>query len=227
MSESISARVGRLVSGSINALVDAVENAAPEVVMEQAIREIDEAIDEVRAELGRVIASKHLANTRLMQENNKHDDLAEKIQLAVKQGRDDLAEAAIAQQLDIEAQIPVLENTIGEASAQEKELEGYINALQAKKREMRKELQEFSEARRSIPATAAGGDTATRNAGVEAKVGKAGEAFERVMHKQMGVGSGTGARDRTSAAQLAELEELSHQNRIRERLAAAKAGAED
>ena len=173
MSESISARVGRLVSGSINALVDAVENAAPEVVMEQAIREIDEAIDEVRAELGRVIASKHLANTRLMQENNKHDDLAEKIQLAVKQGRDDLAEAAIAQQLDIEAQIPVLENTIGEASAQEKELEGYINALQAKKREMRKELQEFSEARRSIPATAAGGDTATRNAGVEAKVGKA------------------------------------------------------
>ena len=43
----------------------------------------------------------------------------------------------------------------------------------------------------------------------------------------MGVGSGTGARDRTSAAQLAELEELSHQNRIRERLAAAKAGAED
>ena len=43
--ESIAQRVGRLVSGGFNALVDAVENTAPETVMEQAIREIDSAIE--------------------------------------------------------------------------------------------------------------------------------------------------------------------------------------
>ena len=53
MKESMGARVGRIISGDFNSLVDAVENAAPEVVMEQAIREVDSAIDEVRAELAR------------------------------------------------------------------------------------------------------------------------------------------------------------------------------
>lgn len=48
MKESITARVGRIISGSLNALIDAVEDSAPEWVMEQAIREIDGAIDEVR-----------------------------------------------------------------------------------------------------------------------------------------------------------------------------------
>ena len=79
MKESIAGRVGRIISGSVNALIDAVENAAPEVVMEEAIREVDAAIDEVRAELGKVLANKHLANTRLMEENRKHEELAEKV----------------------------------------------------------------------------------------------------------------------------------------------------
>ena len=38
MSESITTRVGRIVSGGLNALVDAMENASPEMVMEQVLR---------------------------------------------------------------------------------------------------------------------------------------------------------------------------------------------
>ena len=45
MNESIANRVGRIVSGSLNALVDAVENAAPETVLKEAIREIDSAFN--------------------------------------------------------------------------------------------------------------------------------------------------------------------------------------
>lgn len=116
MKESMSSRVGRLIAGSVNAVIDAVENAAPEVVMEQALREIDGATDEVRTELGRVIAGKHLANKRLVEESRKHEALAEQIELAVKEGREDLAEAAIARQFDIEAQIPVLESSIADAA---------------------------------------------------------------------------------------------------------------
>ena len=52
MAETLASRVGRLISGTANSLVDAIENAAPEIVMEQALREIDQAIDDVRAELG-------------------------------------------------------------------------------------------------------------------------------------------------------------------------------
>ena len=147
MAESIGTRVGRIIAGSVHALVDTVENAAPEMVMEQAIREVDEVIDDVRAELGRAAANKHLASTRLMEENRKHEELGAQIELAVGQARDDLASAAIARQLDIEAQIPVLEATITDCQGQEKELEGYIAALQAKKREMQEAVRQFAASR--------------------------------------------------------------------------------
>jgi phage shock protein A len=219
MKEGLIARVGRIVSGSVHSLIDAIENAAPETVMEEAIREIDGAIDEVRAELGKVVAGKHLANTRLLETNQQHEELAAKIELAVKASREDLAEAAIARQLDLEAQIPVLEATINDAGAQEKELEGYIAALQAKKREMQEELRQFRTNVTEAPSAGpAGGGS---DAEVEGKVAKATSAFDRVVEKATGVPGGQGT-DRKSAVQVAELEELARKNRIQERLAAVK-----
>jgi phage shock protein A len=217
MKENIPNRVGRIISGSLNALVDAVENAAPETVMEEAIREIDGAIDEVRAELGRVVASKHLANQRLMEESRKHEDLAEKIELAVGEGRDDLAEAAIAAQLDIEAQIPVLESTIADSGGQEKELEGYVSALQARKREMKEDLKSFRESRAEADSVAAG-STGAQGSSVAAKVSKAESAYERVVENATGLVGRNAIGDRESAAKLSELDDISRKNRIEERL---------
>jgi len=225
MKESLSSRVGRIVSGSVNALIDAVENAAPELVLEEVIREVDGAIDEVRAEMGKAAATKHLANTRLMEENRRHDALAEQIQTAVAAGRDDLAEAGIARQLDIEAQIPVLEKAIAEAGDKERELEGYIQALQAKRREMKEELARLSEMRRESSATQAttGPAGSAGGSGAAHKVAKAESAFDRIMEKQTGLGGGVATPGAGDAAKLAELEALTHNIRIQERLAALKA----
>ena len=77
MNESITSRVARLMSGSVNALVDAVENASPELVMEQAIREVDSAIADTQAELGQQIAQKHLASKKLIEENNRYEVLTD------------------------------------------------------------------------------------------------------------------------------------------------------
>ena len=223
MKESITGRVGRIISGSLNALVGAVENAVPETVLEEAIREIDGAADEVRAELGRVIASKHLANKRLMEESNRHEDLSSKIEMAVKEERDDLAEAAIASQLDIEAQIPVLEATIADCGTQEKELEGYISALQAKKREMKDDLKSVREALKEADSVAAGGESATSvDSSVARKVSKAENAFERVVENTTGLMGRLGTGDPKSAAKLTELDDMARNNRIAERLRAVK-----
>jgi len=220
MSDSITVRVGRIVSGGLNAIVDAMENASPEIVMEQVLREIDGAIDEVRAELGRASVAKHLANSRLMEENRRHKTLSEQIASAVAQDRDDLAEAGIAEQLDIEAQIPVLERAIAEAGDKEQELAGYIKALQAKKRELKAELQRFAESRRS----AEGGGEQASGEGVAARVARAESAFDRVVERQTGLGGGKEGVDAGHAAKLAELEELARANRVKERLAALKSG---
>lgn len=220
MAENLAKRVGRIISGSINAVVDAVESAAPDIVMEQAIREIDTAIDEVRAELGKVIAAKHLASKRLADKGQRHEDLNAKIEVAVEQGRDDLAEAAISHQLDIEAQIPVLEQTIAECGENEKELEGYIAALQAKKREMREELNTLRATLQACNGST-GTAAATSGGGVGKAVTDAGDTFDRVMSQQIGA-TGSASSNMKNAAQLAELEQLARDNRIRERLAAIK-----
>ena len=224
MKESLTNRVGRLISGSFNALIDAVENAVPETVMEEAIREIDGAIDDVRAELGRVVANKHLANTRLMEENRKYETLAENIELAVKESRDDLAEAAIAQQLDIEAQIPVLETTITEGNNKEKELESYISALQAKKREMQDDLRQYRESMSEASAVTSGGpqSATAKGSNVGANVEKASSAFDRILEKATGMSASRSSTDDKTAAKVAELEELAQKNRVQERLAAIK-----
>jgi len=220
MSETLSRRVGRLVSGGFHALIDAAENLAPEAVMNESIREIERAVDEVRAELGKVLAQKHLAAKKMADESNRHEAIDANLQAAVDAGRDDLAEAGIAEQMDIEARLPILENTIADCAAQEKELEGFIAALQAKKREMQQQLQDWRAAQQSMGAgKAAGGNGSDLNR-IARDAEKSGNAFDRVMGRQNSVHSST---DAAQLAKLKELEDLSRNNRIAERLAALKA----
>ncbi len=225
MKETITSRVSRIISGSAKKLVEVLESAAPETVMEEAISEIDNAIYDLRSELGKLNAQKHLATKRLMEANKKHEDLSAKIEFAVDQSRDDLAEAAIAQQMDIEAQIPVLENSIMEAKDKGVELEGYITALQAKKREMRDELREFRKARAEAKSESVT-DSGTGHASIDQKVERAEAAFDRMVEKTTGLEASSRS-DMQNAAKLEELEDLTRQNRIRERLAAIKAKSGD
>lgn len=221
MSETLSRRVGRLVSGGFHALIDAAENLAPEAVMNESIREIERVVDEVRAELGKVLAQKHLAAKKMADESNRHEAIDANLQAAVDAGRDDLAEAGIAEQMDIEARLPILENTIADCAAQEKELEGFIAALQAKKREMQQQLQDWRAAQQSMgTGKTAGGNGSDLNR-ITRDAEKSGNAFDRVMGRQNSVHSST---DAAQLAKLKELEDLSRNNRIAERLAALKAG---
>lgn len=220
MSETLSRRVGRLVSGGFHALIDAAENLAPEAVMNESIREIERAVDEVRAELGKVLAQKHLAAKKMADESNRHEAIDANLQAAVAAGRDDLAEAGIAEQMDIEARLPILENTIADCAAQEKELEGFIAALQAKKREMQQQLQDWRAAQQSMgTGKTVGGNGSDLNR-IARDAEKSGNAFDRVMGRQNSVHSST---DAAQLAKLKELEDLSRNNRIAERLAALKA----
>ena len=221
MKEGLIKRISRIISASANAVVDAVESASPQLVMEQAIREIDDAIIEVRDQLGKAEAAKYLSSKTLNDENSRHSALGEQIEVAVEQGRDDLAEAAIAKQMDIEAQIPVLEKAIAETDQEITELNAYISALQGKKREMREQLKEFVKASEHI----ANGATAEQQGSSRAtadKVDQATGAFNRIL-ESAGVPTSESNAD---ASKLAELEELARSNRIKERLAKIKSQTE-
>lgn len=223
MSETLTQRVGRLIAGGFHSMVDAVENAAPESVMAQAVREIDAAISDVRADLGTVEAQRHLTAKRLAEESARHETLGEQATLAVEQGREDLAQAALGRQIDIEAQLPVLESRLAALAEDRVRLEGYVTALQAKRREMLDALDDYRRAMEQ-KASATGTSTGTSRPGesVNERAERAGAAFDRIFQRQTGI---TGTRGGgTDAAKLAELETLSRDNRVAERLAQLKAG---
>lgn len=224
MSESLTNRVGRIIAGGFHTIVDAVENAGPESVMEQAIREIDSAIADVRTDLGTVEAHRHLTAKRLAEESGRHDRLADQAREALAQQRDDLAQAAIERQIDIEAQIPILETRLTDLADEKIRLEGFITALQAKKRELREALADFRKAREqqaSPTGTATG--VGRQGTAVQVRGERAAEAFDRIFQRHTGLTGTSGTADAT-AAKLAELEELTRRNRIAERLAQLKAG---
>lgn len=221
MNDTLLNRIRRLVSGGANSIVDAVENATPEMVMSEAVREIESATEQARDELGKVVAGRHVANKRLMEANRRHEELGEQVALAVTQGRDDLAEAAISRQLDLEAQMPVLEAAINDASAEQQEIEGYVAALTARRREMEEELDQFRAARQHQTGGPQSSDPAGNLGAAQGAAERADGAFNRAMKSATGLGVPGGV-DTASATQLAELEKLSRENRIAERLSALK-----
>ena len=219
MTDSIANRVTRIVSGSVHALLDAVENAAPEAMMSQAVREVEQVTDDVRAELGKAEAAKHLVTAQINKLNSDNEQLATQIETALAQGREELARAGIEKQINIEDQMPVLQKSLAEQQERAKELEGYITALVAKRREMEEALREFLAAR--ADASSPTGAAPARGA-AQGRVDNASSAFDRVLAKQTGV-SGVSAGVTANAAQVKELQELHRSHRVEEKLAQLKA----
>ena len=105
MAENILCASGVSFPEASRDLVDAMENSGGESVMKEAIREVDRALDDARVEMGKAAAKKAHANRQIQMVGAKLEELTSKAKFAVDQNREELAEAAIARQVDFEAQI--------------------------------------------------------------------------------------------------------------------------
>lgn len=220
MGDTLKTRVSRVIAGGVHALLDTLEDLNPAAAMEQALREAEGILDEVRHELGLASANRHLAQQQHARLNRSHEELRGQIAQALAAGREDLARAAVARQIDIEAQLPVLEGTLAELSRQEQELQGFTAALLAKKREMHETLAAFRQSRAAAASVAAPAGTHV----VEQRLGKVADAFERIHQRQTGLGTAGSTGDLEQAARLNELEQLVRDHKIAERLAKIRAG---
>ena len=222
MSETLISRVKRLVSGAVYDGVEAIEAAMPETAMREAIREIDRTIDDVREELRKVTGERHIAGKRIKLSNDKIQSLGDKIETALSADREDLAQAAIERQIDLEAQIPVLEETQEDATKRIAELNGYISALQGRMSEMEAELDAFKLSHAQEAGDLAMTDGFGQTDRHENRVQKAEQAFDRTMKNATGVES-IGRSDRETLAKLVELETVERQNKVSKRLDAYRA----
>jgi phage shock protein A len=213
--ESALNRIGRVISGMTHAAITAAEQSNPQAVMEQAIRDIDGAADEVRIELGKAMAEQHRIDARRKELMRERDALEEKIRLAVGEGRDDLAESGIARQMDIEAQAGVLDRLLADVADRIAQLNQSLDAVKASRREAEERLLEMRQAQRNVEADLAGPAGLAKN-GTAAKVERATAAISRVS----GVPAGPG---QEQANAIDELNRMAREHAIKERLARLKA----
>jgi phage shock protein A len=223
MAESIGVRVKRVIAGTVNDLVDSLESANTDGVMREAIREIERTLDAVRSELGHAIAARAQASRHIERTKAKIAELGTKATFAVEQGRDDLAEAAIARQVDLERQIPVIEASHKDAAGKQSELESFVVALNGRKSEMEADLTAYTDARRSAGVNAPAGTTANVMQAAERRASGAEQAFNRAMNGPMGANAADAKSQRETAARLQELESIERSGMIASRLADVKA----
>ncbi len=203
-------------------MVSKIEGLAPEAVLEKAISEVDNALDEVRAELGAITARKHHVSKTMARLNHEHADLEDQVMLAYKQGRKDLVESAFARQTDIEDQLPTLEAQLGRFSKQEKDHSQAVTGLISKRNEMEDELQEFVASRKENEQVVSSGGESYPAGSDSAlwKAEKAESAFSRVIHRTTGINRSALTSNSRESAKLVELANLSRDAKIEAKLKA-------
>ena len=147
MSESIFLRVRRILASRVEDLVDAMGRPHGEDRMREALCEVDRAIDEI-------LIDQDKAMTRRLQDSRqegvltkKIEELTQKARLAMREGHEEQAEAAISRQIDVEAQVRLLHQVQSLARVEEGELEESLTALRARKRQMEEALADHAIAR--------------------------------------------------------------------------------
>lgn len=221
MVESLAMRVKRILSASVADLVDRLEAARGESVMKETIREIEQIIDDARVAVSRAAAKRLQAARQAQMTRDKIADLARRAKEALADSREDLAQAAISRQIDLEAQIEALADAERDAASAENAIERDIAALTTRKKEMEESLAAFVSSRRE----------AERNTGFDPEGGmtpdrraeNAAAAFDRAMKAAADDMPAMAPVQAETSAKLAELDVVLRQKQVAERLAAMKA----
>lgn len=203
--EGILGRMGRIVSGATNALIDNIEGRAPVMVVEEALREIDRAAGDARAEYGRHVAEVHRIESGIRRIEAESKDLDEKIGTALAAGREDLARPVAARQVDLDAQAEALRAALEEARGNVEEGRRGIAAVEASRRECEQRLADLKRSVRGLDTSKPGAGSPARD-----RVGDAVRAVDRV--------TGLPGAPSTGAAELEELERIHRDRLIDQRL---------
>jgi phage shock protein A len=140
-------RIGDIVAANLNDLVDRFED--PEVMLKQAIREMETMIEGVTAAAARAITGERMLLRDLSDHERKARRWNDRTEASVASGDDDLARQAIARAHEHEAMAQAL---VAQGSASKHTahaLRAQISAMRAKQVEARRKLASLS-ARRQV-----------------------------------------------------------------------------
>ena len=221
MTDTLQSRVRRLLSASAHAVLDHLEDRAPEAVMGQSIRDIETVATEVREALATLASNRHLTQQQHKRLSEELARLEDQSQTAAGAGRDDLARVAIDRILDIEAQLPTLTAALADYDTHDKELQEFLRALRAKAAEMALALDRFVESRLTAAGSGSGAGAPSAS-GVEHRVEAASDAFDKVYARQTGLSPAAQQASLAQTGAIAQIEKMVRSGAIEERLARIK-----
>lgn len=215
MAEPFLKRVQRIVSAGLESAADAAERANGTSMMRHAVREVEQSIDRLHERRTKAEQRRSQAEEQRKRAAERGARLEADARLALAKGREDLAEAAVTQQMELEAGLAALRQQERDAVAEAARIDTAIAELSLRKSEMAAELAAVEAARKT--AQASGSDPK-----VDLKVKRAEAAFERA-RAAAGAHATVGS-EPTSLAE-AEIAALRREDAVAERLVAMKAAS--
>jgi len=123
-------RIKSIVTGSINEMIDKVED--PETIVNQMIRDMEQAMTEMKTNTASAIATVKITEKKLDKAYNDQSLWQENAETAVKSGDDELAKKAIIKRKNIDDTIDILRDQLNDAEVISRKMKTELELLEEK-----------------------------------------------------------------------------------------------
>jgi phage shock protein A len=212
--ESLLSRAGRLIAGIAVEAIERAEGKNRHAVVKQAIREIEGAEQEAREDLAKERAQEFRLKARRREIDKEMVTLTGQISTAIAEGRDELAKAGIARQMDLEAQFEVVGKALDENEEKIEAVLTTLRAITSGLQDAHARLAELQKSEEMVPTSAA---ASSRRASGHSAAAVKSEKASRAIARTIGVPASM-----TPSKDIDELSKLHRDKEIAERLAKLK-----
>ncbi|MFN8473323.1 MAG: PspA/IM30 family protein [Anaerolineae bacterium] len=123
-------RISTILRANINDMLDHAED--PEKMINQIIRDMEDAIRDARSQTTEMLAQQKLLEARVADTQKEVNDWNRKAELAVQQNRDDLAREALRRSRDYQSQLAVYQQQLADQEALVARLRQQLDELESK-----------------------------------------------------------------------------------------------
>jgi phage shock protein A len=219
MPDSVFVRVERIVRTSADRALELAERASGVVLVREAARELEQAEQRLRSDRQTADRKGQRAAQAQKDIRAKLAELTDHARYALGKGREDLARAAVARQVELEKETGDWETIAAEAKVEAKCIDDALAQVAARRKQIQTELAAL-EREQSASAPARAGKE-----GVQDRVAKAMDKADRIMERAKAE-RGPIAEPAEAARAMADIAAMKRDDAIEERLAALKASAD-
>jgi phage shock protein A len=135
-------RISDIITANLNEMTEGLED--PEMMLRQAVREMEQSIADATQETAKVLANEKLLVKELASNRQQAVDWQAKAQKAVDAGDDGLARMALARKQEHQKLVAALEDQLKQTQETTKTLKHQLDGMQAKLAEAKRNLATLS-----------------------------------------------------------------------------------